>query len=106
LIVFYSLSIFFPFHLLRLSTSPFHFRITFLKYAYAISFLSVNPPYYLSSASIVLHETRYVCEYHGTRAHLNRVLHTFQPSVCVCMCMLLRNGSVMTFPRQIIHTQQ
>jgi hypothetical protein len=55
-----------------------------------------------------LHETWYV--YQGTCAHLNGVLHKPLRPVCVSLCTsplsLLRNGSVNTFPRQRIHTQQ
>jgi hypothetical protein len=52
-----------------------------------------------------LYETWYV--YYGTWAHLNGILHKSLSSVSVSVCVsplsLLHNGSVNTFPRQLIH---
>jgi hypothetical protein len=51
-----------------------------------------------------LYETWYV--YHVTWSHLSGVLHKSLPSVCVFICVSLPlpgNGSVPTFPRQLIH---
>jgi hypothetical protein len=45
------------------------------------------PPYHHLSVLTNLHETWYV--YHGTRAHLNGVLHKSIPSVCVFVCVSL-----------------
>jgi hypothetical protein len=67
--------------------------------------VSVYPHKYFSVLEPIFYETRYV--YRGTSAHLNGVIHKSFPLVCLCSHpTLLGNGSVKTFPRQWIHTQQ
>jgi hypothetical protein len=62
-------------------------------------------PLQLLNAWTNLYETWYVC--HGTWTHLNGVPPI---SLCVCLCipllLLLTNGSVNTFLRQLIQKQQ
>jgi hypothetical protein len=62
-------------------------------------------PYELLNAWTKLNQTWYV--YHGASALLIGVLHKSFPSVCVSLYLapvsLLGNGSVCTFPLQLIH---